>query len=179
MKKIQIIAGASAAVLALGVLTACGKKQEPVEEMPVVQEETLEVVTPEIQVEEEPVQEFPLERVEEEEVTEEPELTDETEARLVAEVTGIAEDGSVMIQPYVFVAETAEEDSENVDFSAYTAEGEEEELILTDTAVFFTMQNGELMEADETALTVGSMLVITDNEGVQNIVIHAPAAEEA
>ena len=63
MKKYRIAAGASAAVLALGLLTACGKQEEApvVEETPVVQEDTLENVTPEITPEDEVIVEFPLE----------------------------------------------------------------------------------------------------------------------
>ena len=181
MKKYRIIAGASAAVLALGLLTACGARQEEVvEKEPVVQEENLEAVTPE----EEPIVEFPLEDGEAEEAPAEEteaELPAESQRILVAELTEIAEDGAMTIQPYGQIGEGAEiiiEDAANVDFSAFEAGEETEALILAEDAVFQLAQDGELTDADQTALIVGSMLVITtDESGLQTVVIYQ--AQEA
>jgi len=188
MKTYRIIAGASAAVLAMGLLTACSPKQEPVvEEEPIVQEEILEEVTPEASPEEDIIVEFPLEEgeAETEEPVEDPEaeLPPENQSILVAELTEIAEDGSMTILPYAPVDESTElviEDYANVDFSAFLAGGEAEVLVLSGDVLFQTVIDGELSEADETALTVGSMIIITTNaEGVQTVMIYNPIADEA
>ena len=99
----------------------------------------------------------------------------------VAELTEIAEDGSLMALPYTLADETAEhiiEDYANVDFSDYVAGEEAEALVLSEDALFQIALDGELTDADETALLVGSMLIITTAEdGSQTIVIYNPVAE--
>lgn len=178
MKKYRIAAGASAAVLALGLLTACGKQEEApvVEETPVVQEDTLENVTPEITPEDEVIVEFPLE-----ENVPEADAPVQEQTILVAELTELGEDGSMTILPYAPVDESLViEDAAIVDFTAFTAGEESQPLELHEDDLFRLVQEGELTEADASALTVGSMLVITtDESGVQNIVIHQPVQEEA
>lgn len=183
-KKYAIIAGASALVLTLGLMTGCSqKKEEVVEEEPIVEEETLVETAPEVEIEDEIVIEEPVEG-ENEEVVEDPEAELPAEQTiLVAELTEIAEDGSMTILPYELADETADaaiEDFANVDFSAYLAGEEGEALVLAEDAVFQLAQDGELVEADASSLTVGSMLiVITDAEGNQSIVIYNPVADEA
>ena len=178
MKKYRIAAGASAAVLALGLLTACGKKEEApvVEETPTVQEDTLEAVTPESVPEEETIVEFPLEETEPE--TEAPA---QEQTLLVAELTEIAEDGSLTILPYEAEDESLSiEDAANRDFSAFIAGEEAQPLELAEDALFLLAKDGELTDADASALTIGSMLIIgTDEAGVQTIVIHTPVEEAA
>jgi len=191
MKKYRIIAGASAAVLTLSLMTACGSKQEePVqEEQPVVQEEIqteAPAVQPEVEIQEqepaETEQEAPTEEAEDSNV--ESELAAPAQQTIeIAQLTEIAEDGAMTILPYA-PADGGEilamEDYANVDFGAYVAAEETEALELADQVMFQLAQDGELSEADESALTVGSMLVIiTDADGVQTIVIHNPVAEEA
>ena len=191
MKKYRIIAGASAAVLTLSLMTACGSKQEePVqEEQPVVQEEIqteAPAVQPEVEVQEqkpaETEQEAPTEEAEDSDV--ESELAAPAQQTIeIAQLTEIAEDGAMTILPYA-PADGGEilamEDYANVDFGAYVAAEETEALELADQVMFQLAQDGELSEVDESALTVGSMLVIlTDADGVQTIVIHNPVAEEA
>lgn len=188
MKKYRIIAGASAAVLVLGLMTACGAKQEEVvEKEPVIPEDALEEVTPEVVPEEDLVVEFPLEdgETENDEDPEAPvedpeaELPAENRTILVAELTEIAEDGSMTILPYAPVDEELSiEDYANVDFSAFAAGEESEPLTLSDGVLFQVALDGELTDADESALTLGSMLVIvTDEDGTQTIVIYNPVAE--
>lgn len=188
MKKYRIIAGASAAVLVLGLMTACGAKQEEVvEKEPVIPEDALEEVTPEVVPEEDLVVEFPLEdgETENDEDPEAPvedpeaELPAENRTILVAELTEIAEDGSMTILPYAPVDEELPiEDYANVDFSAFAAGEESETLTLSDGVLFQVALDGELTDADESALTLGSMLVIvTDDDGSQTIVIYNPVAE--
>ena len=188
MKKYRIIAGASAAVLVLGLMTACGAKQEEVvEKEPVIPEDALEEVTPEVVPEEDLVVEFPLEdgETENDEDPEAPvedpeaELPAENRTILVAELTEIAEDGSMTILPYAPVDEELSiEDYANVDFSAFAAGEESETLTLSDGVLFQVALDGELTDADESALTLGSMLVIvTDDDGSQTIVIYNPVAE--
>ena len=188
MKKYRIIAGASAAVLVLGLMTACGAKQEEVvEKEPVIPEDALEEVTPEVVPEEDLVVEFPLEdgETENDEDPEAPvedpeaELPAESRTILVAELTEIAEDGSMTILPYAPVDEELSiEDYANVDFSAFAAGEESETLTLSDGVLFQVALDGELTDADESALTLGSMLVIvTDDDGSQTIVIYNPVAE--
>jgi len=191
MKKYRIIAGASAAVLTLSLMTACGSKQEePVqEEQPVVQEEIqteAPAVQPEVEIQEqepaETEQEAPTEEAEDSNV--ESELAAPAQQTIeIAQLTEIAEDGAMTILPYAPAdggGILAMEDYANVDFGAYVAAEETEALELADQVMFQLAQDGELSEADESALTVGSMLVIiTDADGVQTIVIHNPVAEEA
>lgn len=188
MKKYRIIAGASAAVLVLGLMTACGAKQEEVvEKEPVIPEDALEEVTPEVVPEEDLVVEFPLEdgETENDEDPEAPvedpeaELPAENRTILVAGLTEIAEDGSMTILPYAPVDEELSiEDFANVDFSAFAAGEESEILTLSDGVLFQVALDGELTDADESALTLGSMLVIvTDEDGTQTIVIYNPVAE--
>lgn len=178
MKMYRIAAGASAAVLVLGLMTACGKKQEPVvEEEPIVQENTLEEAVP--APEETPVVEFPLEEQESSDAEEEVQPAEHTVR--VAELTEIAEDGSMNVLPFMPVDETSViEDYLHVDFETFAAGEQNETLELSENAVFHLIVDGEAVEADREALVVGAMLVIvTDAEGVQNVMIHTPAAEEA
>ena len=95
--------------------------------------------------------------------------------------TELGEDGSMTILPYAPVDESLViEDAAIVDFTAFTAGEESQPLELHEDDLFRLVQEGELTEADASALTVGSMLVITtDESGVQNIVIHQPVQEEA
>ena len=180
MKTYRIIAGASAAVLAMGLMTACSSKQEPVvEEEPIVQEEIQQEVTPEVTPEEDVIVEFPLE----EETAEEAEEEQSAEAMTVqvAEITEIADDGTMTILPYALADESAElmiEDYANVDFSAFVAGEEAEALELSEDVLFQTVIDGELTDADESALMVGSMLIITTaDDGSRSIVIYNPVAE--
>ena len=98
---------------------------------------------------------------------------------LVAELTELAEDGSMHVVPFELADETADaaiEDYANVDFSGYVAQEQVQELTLAEDAVFFLADNGELVEADAETLAVGCMLiVVTENNGVQFVVIYAPA----
>ena len=179
MKQYRIIAGASAAVLALGLQTACGSKQEPVvEEEPVVQEEALEAVAPEAQPED-VIVEFPLEEVEPEAEEQEAELPEEAQPVLVAELMEIAEDGALIVLPYVSTdADMVISDYADVDLSAFEAGEETEELVLGENVLFQTELEGELTDADQSALEVGAMLVIVSEEdGAQTIVIHSPVEE--
>ena len=187
MKMYRILAGASAAALALGMLTACSKKQEEIpEEEPIVQEETLEQVPSEEIPEEQPVVEFPLEEendASEEEIVEnsDEQLPEETMTVQVAELVEIAEDGSLIIVPYGPADETAEiviEDYVNVDFTTFVAGEESQQLVLSEAVLFQMVQEGELVETDGENMLPGSMLIITtDAQGIQTVVIYHPTAE--
>ena len=187
MKMYRILAGASAAALALGMLTACSKKQEEVpKEEPIIQEETLEQVPTEEIPNERPVVEFPLEEensASEEETDENSneQLSENTLTVQVAELVEFAEDGSLMIMPYGPADETADiviEDYANVDFSSFIAGEESQQMVLSENVLFRMVQEGELVETDEETMLPGSMLIITtDAEGLQTVVIYHPAAE--
>ena len=181
-KKYAILAGVSAFALCFGLLTGCGKKnEEPQEEPEIIQEETQaehEIVDDAIV--EETVQdgeEMPAQDGERE--SEDADAVPAEQTVLVAELTELAEDGSMHVVPFELADETADaaiEDYANVDFSGYVAQEQVQELTLAEDAVFFLADNGELVEADAETLAVGCMLiVVTENNGVQFVVIYAPA----
>ena len=181
-KKYAILAGVSAFALCFGLLTGCGKKnEEPQEEPEIIQEETQaehEIVDDAIV--EETVQdgeEMPAQDDEQE--SEDADAVPAEQTVLVAELTELAEDGSMHVVPFELADETADaaiEDYANVDFSGYVAQEQVQELTLAEDAVFFLADNGELVEADAERLAVGCMLiVVTENNGVQFVVIYAPA----
>ena len=181
-KKYAILAGVSAFALCFGLLTGCGKKnEEPQEEPEIIQEETQaehEIVDDAIV--EETVQdgeEMPAQDGEQE--SEDADAVPAEQTVLVAELTELAEDGSMHVVPFELADETADaaiEDYANVDFSGYVAQEQVQELTLAEDAVFFLADNGELVEADAETLAVGCMLiVVTENNGVQFVVIYAPA----
>ena len=182
-KKYAILAGVSAFALCFGLLTGCGKKnEEPQEEPEIIQEETQaehEIVDDAIV--EENVQdgeEMPAQDGEQESEDADAAVPAE-QTVLVAELTELAEDGSMHVVPFELADETADaaiEDYANVDFSGYVAQEQVQELALAEDAVFFLADNGELVEADAETLAVGCMLiVVTENNGVQFVVIYAPA----
>lgn len=188
MKKIRVFAGVTALVLALGLLAACGQKQEEqVEEEPA--QETVETGPVEDERTEDPIEEEPTEEdasIEDEEPVGDADPTEdetgETGSIQVAELTEVNEDGTMTVTLY-----EGEEDTESligeytdVDFTPFTATEQTQPLELTVDMTLYVVRDGLLEEADISALVEGSMLLlITADDGTQLIVIYEPVAESA
>ena len=92
----------------------------------------------------------------------------------VAEVTAVKEDGSLELKIYSGSGNIA--DFAAVDFSAYTATEETEELTIDDVSVLFTAVDGTLSAAQLSDIAVGDMLVISqdiDTDALLQVVRYA------
>lgn len=97
---------------------------------------------------------------------------------VVAEITGIAEDGTLELTIYelsedAVTAEYSIEDYASVDFSNYVATEVLQEFVVESTVVINVASEGALTEADSSAFTVGDMLLFyLGEEGVETITIY-------
>lgn len=197
MKKVKVIAGVTALVLALGILTACGQKQEEQMEDETQQQEELENaaqdVTAEDELVENPAEEDNEDIVDEEQTPEEEPMTDEEEQEhadeeaaekviSVAELTKIEDDGSLTVTLYGAQEDPASliTDYTDVDFTMFEGTEERETLELHEDMLFYLACDGALEQTDRTALAEGCMLLlITEADGTEVIVIYEPVADSA
>lgn len=199
MKKMRLMAGVTALVLALGLLTACGQQEDKVEEETPVQEEQTEQTIQDDLTEEvlEPVEEDPVEEEEmpeEDSETEEPETESEDEDAeeeaeeaaertvSVAELTEISEDGTMTVTLYAGSEDTESliEDYTDVDFALFEATEQTQLLELHEDMLIYLVRDGLLEETYSTSLTEGCMLLmITEADGTEALVIYDSVAISA
>lgn len=175
MKKyVKFIAIALSLALCLGMLSACSSGEEDSAETdPVESEEP--VVTDGAEESEVP------EETEKPEVTGEPteEPAEET-ALQIAEVTAIADDGTLSMTLYT-LTEGAEEPSDYaaIDMSLYEAGTETAEYLPDETVQIYVAADGELSEAAAADIAVGDMLAFyKTDDGTNAIAIYHPATAE-
>lgn len=102
---------------------------------------------------------------------------------LVAEVTGISEDGLLSLIRYAFNGDTAEEnpiDYANVDLDAYGATEDTDEYTITDDILMSVVEDGVLTETTADEIAVGDMLVFyLTEDGQTAIAVYHPRPEHS
>lgn len=184
-KHIKFTALALALILCLGMLTACssGEDDSTVTDS-VESEEPTE--TNEVTESEEPTETDDAEETDPADETEDP--ADETEdpdaadedALQIAEVTAIADDGTLSMTLYT-LTEGAEEptDYAAIDMSLYEAGTETAEYLPDETVQIYVAADGELTEATAADIAVGDMLAFYKTEdGTNAIAIYHPETAE-
>lgn len=94
-------------------------------------------------------------------------------AMLVAEVTGISEDGLLSLTRYEFNGDTSEENSidyANVDLGSYQAAEDTDEYTVTDDILVSVAEDGVLTETTADEIAVGDMLVFYLTEDGQTAI---------
>ena len=177
-KHMKFTALALALVLCLGMLTACSSGEEDSAGTdPVESEEPTE--TNEVTESEEPTETDDEEETDPVEETEDPDAADE-DALQIAEVTAIADDGTLSMTLYT-LTEGAEEptDYAAIDMSLYEAGTETAEYLPDETVQIYVAADGELTEATAADIAVGDMLAFYKTEdGTNAIAIYHPETAE-
>lgn len=173
-KHMKFVALSMALILCLGLLSACSSGDDGAAATDEVTETEEPVETSEVTETEEPVETDAAEE------TDPGDGATDEDTLQIAEVTAIAEDGTLSMTLYTLI-EGAEEPSDyaDIDMSVFEAGTETAEYLPDETVQIYVASDGTLTEATAADIAVGDMLAFYKTEdGTDAIAIYHPVTAE-